>query len=149
MYCSEHPPSVCYYQYWRILSTEYAILQGCVTPRQIQFHSTPFHAIPRRIEGIAGNGVEWRAVIWSSELELYWIGIVIFNGIGVAWREAGGRVEWRGVTPGNDLGLVKNCTIPRTIPLAWRGVTLSTSEELDRNGLILQQSWERGMAWNC
>ena len=93
--------------------------------------------------------MEWRAVIWSSELELYWIGIVIFNGIGVAWREAGGGVEWRGVTPGNDLGLVKNCTIPRTIPLAWRGVTLSTSEELDRNGLILQQSWERGMAWNC
>ena len=61
-----------------------------------------FHAIPRRIEGIAGNGVEWRAVIWSSELELYWIGIVIFNGIEVAWREAGGGVEWRGVTPGND-----------------------------------------------
>ena len=87
--------------------------------------------------------MEWRAVIWSSELELYWIGIVIFNGIGVAWREAGGRVEWRGVTPGNDLGLVKNCTIPRTIPLAWRGVTLNTILELGRNCAILKQFLER------
>ena len=60
------------------------------------------------------------------------------TGIGVAWREAEGGMgglEWRGVTPGHDLGLVKNCTIPRTIPLAWRGVTLSTCEELDRNAL--------------
>ena len=52
--------------------------------------------------------------------------------------------EWRGVTPGHDLGLAKNCTIPRAIPLAWRGVTLSTCEEFDRNGSIPKQFWERG-----
>ena len=59
------------------------------------------------------------------------------------WREAGGGVEWRGVTHGNDLGLVKNCTIPRTIPLAWRGVTLNTILELGRNCAILKQFLER------
>ena len=92
--------------------------------------------------------MEWRAVIWSSELELYWIGIVIFNGIGVAWREAGGRVEWRGVTPGNDLGLAKNCTIPRwncnsernchsQLELEWRVVRPTAG----------RQDWD-GVAWH-
>ena len=54
------------------------------------------------------------------------------------------ELEWRGVNSGKISGLALDCTIPTAIPLAWRGVTLSTCEELDRNGLIPKQFWERG-----
>ena len=100
------------------------------------------------LKGIAGEwrGMAWQFLVWSGGIELG-LELPSSTGIGVAWREAEGGSEWRGVTPGNDLGVAKNCTIPRAIPLAWRGVTLSTCEELDRNGLIPKQSWERGMEW--
>ena len=92
--------------------------------------------------------MEWRGSVWSglAELNLDWN---CHPQLELEWRSVRPKAgsEWRGVTPGNDLGVAKNCTIPRAIPLAWRGVTLSTCEELDRNGLIPKQSWERGVEW--